>query len=263
MELGLGGKIALVGGGSSGIGRATAEALVREGVSVAIYALSNELLPQAVSEIETATGGSVMGIAADIRSAEDCRRVVDETVAAFGKLDIAVINMAGSYGAPLPDTDEEWTAAWEMWSLSSIRLSRFVVPHLRSAGGGSIVNITSCGIHQMVPETALSEIPRLATTGFSKYLARQLASENIRINNVLPGWISTHRSEDRWKEEGAARGLPPESIYEEEAAPIPMGRFGTPAEVADAITFLVSDRAGYLTGVNLRIDGGWCLGPTA
>ena len=263
MELGLAGKVALVGGGSSGIGRATAEALAREGASVAIYALPDERLPQAIEEIQSTLGVEVLGIAGDVRVPEDCRRMIDDTVATLGRLDIVVINMAGSYGAPMPETDEEWSAAWEMWALSSIRLSRLAVPHLRSAGGGSIINITSCGVHQMIPETALSEIPRLATTGFAKYLARELASERIRVNNILPGWISTWRSEKRWSETAAARGTTSEAVYQEEAGPIPMGRFGTAQEVADAIAFLVSDRAGYVTGVNFRIDGGWCLGPTA
>lgn len=263
MDLGLEGKVALVGGGSQGLGRATAEVLGREGASIAFYALPDEHLSRAADEIEAAIGRPVLAIAADVRSASDCRRAVEDTVAALGKLDILVVNMAGSYGVPLPDTDEGWNAAWEMWAMGSIRLTQLAVPHLRAAGGGSIVNITSCGVHQIVPETALSEIPRLATTGFAKYLATQLASENIRINNVLPGWMATPRSETRWREEGASRGISPDVVYAEEASPIPMQRFGDPSEVADAIAFLASDRARYITGVNLRIDGGWCLGPTA
>jgi len=263
VDLGLAGRVALVGGGSQGLGRATAEVLAREGASVAIYALPDEHLATASDEIEAATGRSVLAIAADVRSASDCRRAVEDTVAMLGRLDILVTNMAGSYGAPLPETDDEWNAAWNLWAMGSIRLTQLAVPHMRAGGGGCIVNITSCGVHQIVPETALSEIPRLATTGFAKYMSVQLAAENIRINNVLPGWMATARSEARWQREGASRGISPEAVYAEEAAPVPMKRFGDPSEVADAIAFLASDRARYITGVNLRIDGGWCLGPTA
>lgn len=261
MELGLEGKVVLVGGGSQGLGRATAESFAAEGASVAIYALDDEYLEQAASEILSVTGAPVLAIAADIRSSEDCEQAIARTVDHFGALDVLVTNMAGSYAAPLPDTDEEWNDAWELWGLSVIRLTRLATPHIRAAGGGSIINITSCGVHQVVPETALSEIPRLATTGFAKYMAIQLAREGIRINNILPGWVSTPRSEARWAREGALRGVPPSVVYEEEARPVPMGRFATPGEIADAILFLASDRARYITGVNLRIDGGWCLDP--
>jgi 3-oxoacyl-[acyl-carrier protein] reductase len=171
--------------------------------------------------------------------------------------------MAGSYNAPLADDDEGWQSAWEMWALSAMRLMRLAVPHLRARGGGSIVNITSCGVHQLVPETALSEVPRLATTGFTKYMAAELAPENIRINNVLPGWIATERADLRFRTEAERRGVRPEDVYAEEAAPIPLGRFGTPEEIGNAIAFLVSERATYISGVNLRIDGAWCNSPTA
>jgi 3-oxoacyl-[acyl-carrier protein] reductase len=262
VDLGLAGKAALVGGGSQGLGRATAEALAREGTSVAIYARSEEALRRAAEEIEGATGTEVVAVAADVRSAGDCEGAVARAVAAFGRLDVLVVNTGGPpYGAPLPQSDEEWTEAWRTWALSSIRLSRLAVPHMRAAGGGSIIGITSCGVHQQIPETALSEVPRLAATGFAKHLATELAPENIRVNNVLPGWMETSRADARLAGEAARRGLSEDDVRAEEEAMLPMGRYGTPEDVGSAVAFLASDRAAYITGVNLRVDGGWCLNP--
>lgn len=262
MDLGLAGKAALVGGGSQGLGRATAEALGREGASVAIYARSEEPLRRVAEEITDTTGAPVVAVPADVRNAEDCERAVARTVAEFGRLDVLVVNVGGPpYGAGVPETDEGWTDAWTTWTLSSIRLSRLAVPHMRAAGGGSIVNITSCGVHQQIPETALSEVPRLATTGFAKHLATELASEGIRVNNVLPGWMETARAGRRLRGEAARRSVAEVEVRAEEEAMLPMGRFGTAEDVGNAVAFLVSDRAAYITGVNLRVDGGWCLNP--
>ena len=124
-------------------------------------------------------------------------------------------------------------------------------------GGGSIVNITTPGVHQLIAGTALSTVARMATTGFAKYLAAELAPRGIRVNNVLPGWIATRRVTELAAAEAAERGLPLAAIYEEQTAAIPMGRFGHPAEVADAIAFLASSRSSYITGTNVRVDGGW------
>jgi 3-oxoacyl-[acyl-carrier protein] reductase len=262
VDLELRDKVTIVGGGSLGLGRATAEALVREGVRLAIYALPDEDLDAAEAELTQLAGRPVLAIPADIRSADDCRRVVAETADAYGGVDMLVTNMGGSYMKPFPEDDEAWHDAWEMWALGPMRLMRHAVPLMRERGGGSIVNITSCGMHELVPETKFSEIPRLALTGYAKYTASDLAEANIRINNVLPGWVATPRSDARFREDAAARGLSYEDAYAAEVAPIPMKRFATPAEIADAIAFLLSARASYITGVNLRVDGGWCKSPT-
>lgn len=263
MDLGLDGKVALVGGGSHGLGRGTAEVLAREGMGIAFYALDDDALHRAQEELSQLSGRSVLAIPADVSRSDDCRRVIDATVDAFGGLDVLVINTGGSYGKPLPEDDASWSQAWEMWAMSAIRLAQLAVPRLCARGGGSIITITSCGVHQVVPETAVSEIPRLATTGFLKYLALQVASEGIRVNNVLPGWVAGERAEKRMREESAQRGVPVEQLMAEECAPIPMKRFATATEIGEAIAFLASDRAGYITGVNLRVDGGWCLDPVA
>jgi 3-oxoacyl-[acyl-carrier protein] reductase len=133
---------------------------------------------------------------------------------------------------------------------------------MRRRGGGSIVNLASCGVHQIIPELALSEVVRLATAGFAKYLATQLADEGIRVNSVLPGWIAGERIEDWLRQEAEAHGLDRDAVYASNVAPIPFGRFGEAEDVGTAIAFLASDRAAYITGVALRVDGGWALTPT-
>jgi 3-oxoacyl-[acyl-carrier protein] reductase len=252
MKLGLEGKVALVGGGSRGLGRAAAEALAHGGADVAVYARGAERLERAAEEIAAASGRRVVAITGDMSRAEDCRRVVEEAAAALGRLDVLVPNMAGdSYPADLlGEPDETWLHEFELYTLSVIRTARAAVPHMRAQGGGSIVNISSCGVHQLIPELALSEIVRLATAGFTKQLATQLAPEDITVNSVLPGWIEGDLIDEL--EEDHAASL----------AAIPAGRFGRADEVAAAIVFLASESARYITGVNLRGDGGWAATPT-
>lgn len=263
MDLGLVGKVALVGGGSRGLGRATAAALAREGASVAVYARSGDGVRAAADEIAAETGSEVVAVAADVTRTGDCERAVAATVERFGGLDILVTNMGGPpFRRSFPWEEREWRDAWELVTASVLRLCRLAVPHMRARGGGSIVNVTTCGVHQLIEGTALSAVSRLATTGLSKYLATELAAEGIRVNNILPGWISTQRVVDLAEAEAAERAVPIDEVYAEQAAAIPMARFGTPEEIADTIAFLVSDRAAYVTGVNLRVDGGWCLSMT-
>jgi 3-oxoacyl-[acyl-carrier protein] reductase len=259
MDLGLAGKVALVSGASRGLGRAAAERLASEGARVVLSARHAGTLGHTAAEVAAATGAHVRAVVADVTHPEDCERMIAETVEAFGRLDVLVTSMGGPpYGGAVGRTDAEWAQAFELVTLSVIRLCRAALPHLR-AGSGAIVAITTPGVHQMIPSTALSTVARLATAGFAKYLATELAADGVRVNSVLPGWIATDRVVELAEAEAAQRGIGVDDVYAEQMAAIPMGRFGRAAEVADAIAFLASDRAAYVTGVNLLVDGGWTL----
>lgn len=261
MDLGLRGKSALIGGGSEGLGRGTAEVLAEEGVRLAIYGLDDEALAVAQRELSEIAGEDVLAIPCDVRSADDCERAVTHAATSFGGLDLMLTNMAGSYDSPFPEDDEAWAEAWEMWSMGPIRLMRHAVPVMRQGGGGSIVHLNSCGVHQTIEQTKFSDVPRFALTAHSKFQADELAAEGIRVNSVLPGWVMTPRSRKRFEEEAALRGVTAGEIEAEEAAVVPMGRFATVREVGNAVAFLFSDAASYITGTTLRVDGGWCRDP--
>ncbi|MBA4026360.1 MAG: hypothetical protein C0482_28780 [Gordonia sp.] len=264
MDLGLEGKVALVGGGSRGLGRGTAEVLAREGVKVAIYARSAGPLEEAAQQITQETGSETIAIPTDVRDPQSCHAAVDAVVERFGRLDILVPNLAGDtyHSDVLAASDDNWTSDFELYALSVIRMSRAAVPYMKAIGGGSIVNRSSCGVHSAIPEFALSEAIRLATSGFAKYLSLQVASDGIRVNSVLPGWIEGDAIDNLYAQEAAALGTTGDELKQESLKLIPMGRYGTALEVGSAVAFLSSTVGSYITGTNIRLDGGWAPQPT-
>jgi 3-oxoacyl-[acyl-carrier protein] reductase len=258
MDLGLTGKAAIVAASSKGLGRATAERLAAEGALVTINGREPAFLDRVAAEIRAATGGEVMAVPGDVTDPATLTRLVDETVAARGGLDVVVCNAGGPPAgtfASFPD-DEPWLKAVELNLMSTLRLSRAAIPHLEARGGGSITNMVSIAAVQPIGNLVLSNAVRAGVLGLAKSLALEYAGRNIRVNNVCPGSILTDRIRSLAARRAEASGRPVADVLAEDAAAIPMGRIGDPAEFANAVVFLASPAASYITGVTLLVDGG-------
>lgn len=255
MELGLRGKAALVTGASEGIGEAVARGLAEEGVEVAICARTESKLKETAARITEATGVRVVPIAADMRSLEGCRDFVRRAAAELGRIDILVNNAgASAFGAFTELPDEAFTDAIEGKLLGYVRCAREVIPHLRKQGGGAIINITGT-TQQAVPLHTPGSACNAAIRMFSKEISIELGPLNIRVNSLAPGRIQTRRSDQLLKATAADKGVTPDAMMADLVKTIPSGRVGTIEDIADAVCFLVSDRASYVNGAALVVDG--------
>jgi 3-oxoacyl-[acyl-carrier protein] reductase len=261
MNLGLKGKVALVAGASQGMGRATALGFSREGAKVSICARGEAVLNEAAEMIRKETGGEVLSMVADMNKAEDIQRFVSKTAEHFGRLDIVVNNAGGPPpGEFMKFTDEDWENAFRLSFMSTMRMTRESVPHLRKVGGGRVINITSYSVKEPIAGLVLSNAIRSGVIGMAKTLSRELAKDNILINNICPGRIDTERAQKLNKARADRLKRPVEEINREMAAEVPLGRYGTAEETADLIVFLGSERASYITGTTIQIDGGLIRG---
>ncbi|TAK67293.1 MAG: SDR family oxidoreductase [Betaproteobacteria bacterium] len=252
MDLQLKNKVAIVTGGSQGIGRASALRLAQEGASVVIAARGRELLDQVALEIRAA-GGSVAAVQADVSRAEDCARLVAEAVGAFGRLDILVNNAGTSATGEFESvTDDIWQADFELKLFAAIRLARLAIPHLKQQGGGRIVNITNTGAKQPRAKSMPTTVTRAAGLAFTKALSKEFAPHQILVNTICIGLVRAGQHERK----AAKAGVALEQYYAKLAKDIPLGRVGRAEEVADAIAFLASEAASYITGTSINLDGG-------
>ncbi|HWG89459.1 MAG TPA: SDR family oxidoreductase [Candidatus Thermoplasmatota archaeon] len=257
MDLGLKGKRAIVMGGSEGLGKASAVALARDGASVVICARREEPLRATVAELQKLTPGKVKGVRADVASASDLACLFEEAVAEMGGLDILVTNSGGPPPGFFMDFDDRaWQDAFNLVVMSNVRAIRLAIPHLERAGGGSIVNIVSTSVKQPIQNLVLSNSLRMAVVGLAKTLAQQYAPKGIRVNNVLPGSMATARIHKLTENRAAQRGIPFEQAWKEREKEVPMGRIGDPMDLGNAVAFLASPAAGYVTGATLQVDGG-------
>jgi len=257
MDLGLEGKVALVGGSSKGIGRAVALALAREGCAVAICARDHATLADAAQTIRERTGAQVLSLVCDMARHEDIKRLVAETVKTLGRLDIVVNNAGGPPTGTFDDLDEAaWDQAISQNLLSAVRTIREALPHLRRSGSGRIINITSVAVKQPIERLILSNTTRLGVVGMAKTLSRELAPEGITVNNVCPGNIATERLLSLIEERARLQGVSREQAIELEEARVPMGFLGDPEDIANLVVFLASLKARYITGATIQVDGG-------
>jgi 3-oxoacyl-[acyl-carrier protein] reductase len=252
VDLGLKGKIAVVTGGSQGIGKATALRLAQEGANVAICARSKEDVERVGADLAR-HGVQSLAVAADMSKAEDIARFMKAVIDKFGRVDILVNNAGTSKrGAFLELTDEEWEADLELKVFGAIRCTRLAIPHMKKNGGGRIVNITISSAKQPGAGSYPTSVSRAAGLAITKALSKEFAADNILVNTVCIGRIKSGQHERRFKKEG----ISPEAYYAKSAEGIPMGRVGEAEEVANVITFLVSDAASYVTGSSINLDGG-------
>ena len=260
MELGLEGKVAIITGGSYGIGKAAAWRMVHEGAGVAICARRKDVLEQAADDIRAETEGSVLAIPSDVTIPADIERIVNTTVEHFGRLDILVNNAGQSDARPFESvTDEDWEADFNLKLWASIRLARAAIPHMRKVGGGRIINVTNQAAKAPGPSSVPTSISRAAGVAVTKALSKDLGKDNILVNTVCIGLIKSGQHETRHARLKAGDpSLTLEDHYANiaRARNIPVGRVGEEEEAGDVIAFLASERASYLTGIAVNIDGG-------
>lgn len=261
MDLGIGGRVALVAAASRGIGFAAAYELAREGARVFICSRDEGRARDAAERIARETGAEVAGVAADVTRDEDARSFVRLAEERAGRVDILVTNAGGPPSGTFADTDlDVYRRAFELNALSAIRLAQLVVPGMRARRWGRVVNITSISVKQPIMGLLLSNTVRAGLTGWAKTLSAEVAAEGVTVNNVAPGYTMTERQEEVFEASAKATGKTKEELIALREAEIPMRRSATAEEIAAAVAFLASERAAYITGVTLQVDGGWVRG---
>jgi NAD(P)-dependent dehydrogenase (short-subunit alcohol dehydrogenase family) len=252
MDLGLKGKIAIVTGGTEGIGKATAFEFAREGAKVAICSRRADVVKKTIDEIKRA-GGDAFGMAADMSKMPDIERFIDSVVKQYGGIDILVNNAGTSArGAFLDITDDTWHSDIELKVFGAIRCTRLCVPHMRKRGGGRIINITISSAKQPGAGSMPTTLSRAAGLALTKALSKEYAPENILVNTVCIGKIKSGQHERRYTRDGISA----DAYYAKEAKLVPLGRVGEAEEAANVIVFLCSSAASYVTGTSVHLDGG-------
>ena len=257
MDSGLKNKVAIVAGASQGIGRAAAAALSQEGARVVICSRKIETLQQAAAEINAGKGGEVVAHAADVTDARAVAGLVKTAADRFGRVDICVANAGGPPPKNfLNSSADDWHKAFELNFMSVVHLAREALPLMRKQKWGRFITITSTSVRQAIPDLILSNAVRPAVVGLVKSLALEFGKDGITVNNVAPGYTTTERLGDLAASRARAAGISEKEIYDRWAAEVPMRRLGKPEEIADAIVWLASERASYVTGQTLVVDGG-------
>lgn len=258
MDLGLKGRVAIVAAASKGLGRAVAEELAREGAEIAICARTAAELEKTAKAIEAAAGRAVLWRAMDVTKYDDVREFVAATEKKFGRVDICVTNAGGPPTKKFLDVSiEEWRTAVDLTLMSAIYFAREVLPGMQKRKWGRLITITSMSVKQPVDGLILSNSIRAAVTGLARTLANEFGADGITVNNVAPGYTLTDRLEELSAKRAADTGVAKEEVLEQMTAAVPARRAGRPEEFAAAVAFLASERASYLNGTTIAVDGGW------
>jgi len=258
MDLGLKGRVALVAASSKGLGKAVAEELAAEGVSLVLCARGEAALRATADAIAKRHGVPVHAVAADVGQAGEAERVAREGIARFGTIDILLTNSGGPPPGPFESlTREAWDNAVALVLSSVIEFCRSVLPGMKERRWGRILNVTSIAAKQPVDNLMLSNSIRAAVIGFARTLATEVAPHGVTVNNLLPGFTRTERMVELSEVTAHKDGISTEQALARYAAAVPMGRMGEPREFAALAAFLASERASYITGQSMAVDGGW------
>ncbi|HEV8456921.1 MAG TPA: SDR family oxidoreductase [Methylomirabilota bacterium] len=251
LDLGLTGKIAIITGGSDGLGRAAAERLAREGAKVAIGARRKDHLERAAEEIRKSTGGEVLAQVCDVTKSDQVESLVNAVVARWGGVDILLNNAGTSAAAGFEQLDDAaWLADLDLKLMGAVRFCRLVIPHMKKRGGGRIVNVTTVGGKAPAPRALPTSVSRAAGINLTKSLANEFAKDRILVNTICIGLVRTAQISARAKGDL-------EAFYRDLGEKrVPVGRVAEAAEFGDLVAFLVSERAGYITGTAVNFDGG-------
>jgi len=257
METGLKNRAVIVAASSQGMGRATAEAFAAEGARVAMCARNEKTLRAAADEIAAKHRAEVFAQPLDVTDGEAVARFVEAVAAKFGRVEVCVTNAGGPPAKNfLSLTPEEWRKAVELNFLSVVSFARAAIPYMQKNQWGRIITITSVSVKQPIADLVLSNAVRASVVGLVKSLANEFGKDGILVNNVAPGYTATERLSELAGTRALAAGVSEKEIYERWAADVPVRRLGRPEEIADTIVWLASDRASYITGQTILVDGG-------
>jgi len=258
MDLGIAGKTAVIGGSSQGMGFAIAAGLAAEGCNVLLCARNEVALQTAQEKIAAlSSANQVATISVDLSLPDSAQRIIDTATQRWGGVDILVTNTGGPKpGQPSEFSDSDWDEAYQKVFYNVIRMCRGVLPHMREQGWGRIINLLALSVRQIEDNLSLSSTTRAAVVAFSKNLAEEIAADGVTVNSVLPGSIHTNRLEEVSRMQAQHHGDNPDEAINSRISRIPTGRLGRPEEMADLVAFLASDRAGFINGLSIPLDGG-------